>query len=234
MPGGSESPIPPPPDQRGPGSESPGSDNTPQSTAGTPGGEPGQPADGELPGWTDMEPAAGDDGWETSNQVPGNDAGSSRQPGAGESGEQTAGAPGTPGNGSTEDGELDEALKDFDGEILAERDVIRQRANEGAGSGGSSIPMPSQREGGSGETAGVDGPVGSETGADTPGGPMGVPRARSTPPAPAATAGNIPDDIPDARDDDIIARQLREAAMQETDPELKEKLWDEYRRYKGI
>ena len=38
--------------------------------------------------------------------------------------------------------------------------------------------------------------------------------------------------LPDAKDDDIIARQLREAAMQETDPELKEKLWDEYRRYK--
>ena len=37
----------------------------------------------------------------------------------------------------------------------------------------------------------------------------------------------------DAKDDDIIARQLREAAMAEPDPELREKLWDEYRRYKG-
>ena len=33
-------------------------------------------------------------------------------------------------------------------------------------------------------------------------------------------------------DDDIIARQLREAAEQETDPEVKEKLWEEYRKYK--
>lgn len=33
-------------------------------------------------------------------------------------------------------------------------------------------------------------------------------------------------------DDDIVARQLREAAEKETDPELKEKLWDEYRKYK--
>lgn len=33
-------------------------------------------------------------------------------------------------------------------------------------------------------------------------------------------------------DDDIVARQLREAAEKETDPELKEKLWEEYRRYK--
>jgi hypothetical protein len=36
-----------------------------------------------------------------------------------------------------------------------------------------------------------------------------------------------------SRDDDIISRQLREAAEKETDPELKAKLWTEYRRYKG-
>ncbi len=34
------------------------------------------------------------------------------------------------------------------------------------------------------------------------------------------------------QDDDIVARQLREAAEKETDPELKEKLWKEYREYK--
>ena len=45
--------------------------------------------------------------------------------------------------------------------------------------------------------------------------------------------GAAPDDIPDARDDDIIARQLREAAMAESDPELREALWEEYRRYRG-
>jgi hypothetical protein len=33
-------------------------------------------------------------------------------------------------------------------------------------------------------------------------------------------------------DDDIVARQLREAAEEETDPELKEKLWKEYEDYK--
>ena len=33
-------------------------------------------------------------------------------------------------------------------------------------------------------------------------------------------------------DDDIVARQLREAAENETDPELKEKLWKEYYEYK--
>ena len=33
-------------------------------------------------------------------------------------------------------------------------------------------------------------------------------------------------------DDDIVARQLREAAEKETDPELKEKLWKEYEEYR--
>ncbi len=33
-------------------------------------------------------------------------------------------------------------------------------------------------------------------------------------------------------DDDIVARQLREAAEKEKDPALKKKLWEEYRKYK--
>ena len=45
--------------------------------------------------------------------------------------------------------------------------------------------------------------------------------------------GRVAKDTPDAKDDDVFARQLREAAVKETDPELKEALWEEYRRYKG-
>lgn len=41
------------------------------------------------------------------------------------------------------------------------------------------------------------------------------------------------EDIPSGNDDDVIARQLREAAEAETDPEIKEKLWEEYRKYKN-
>ena len=37
---------------------------------------------------------------------------------------------------------------------------------------------------------------------------------------------------PGAEDDDIVARQLREAAEAETDPVMKEKLWKEYDEYK--
>ena len=50
--------------------------------------------------------------------------------------------------------------------------------------------------------------------------------------APGDGRGRIPPGIPDGRDDDIVARQLREAAMNEENPELRAKLWLEYRKYK--
>ena len=43
----------------------------------------------------------------------------------------------------------------------------------------------------------------------------------------------VPEDVPDPQGDDIVAQQLREAAAVETDPELREKLWDEYKKYKA-
>jgi hypothetical protein len=65
----------------------------------------------------------------------------------------------------------------------------------------------------------------------------GAPTQTGRMPGPAKTtvAGDSapdPDDIPDGQGDDIVARQLREAAMAEQDPELKEKLWEEYKKYK--
>ena len=43
-----------------------------------------------------------------------------------------------------------------------------------------------------------------------------------------------PEDIPVTADDDIIAKQLREAALAEEDPQLRERLWEEYRKYRGL
>ena len=43
---------------------------------------------------------------------------------------------------------------------------------------------------------------------------------------------HVPADVGNGSDDDIVARQLREAAMKERDPQLQEKLWQEYRDYK--
>lgn len=44
--------------------------------------------------------------------------------------------------------------------------------------------------------------------------------------------GSLPGSYAPSPDDDIVARQLREAAEKETDPELKAKLWKEYEEYK--
>jgi hypothetical protein len=45
-------------------------------------------------------------------------------------------------------------------------------------------------------------------------------------------SGAPPSSYTPGADDDIVARQLREAAEKETDPELKAKLWKEYEDYK--
>ena len=43
-----------------------------------------------------------------------------------------------------------------------------------------------------------------------------------------------PADIPDLVSEDIVARQLREAALSEDDPALRERLWEEYRLYNDL
>jgi len=46
--------------------------------------------------------------------------------------------------------------------------------------------------------------------------------------------GKIPDDIPSVDNDSVLEGQIRHAAMTETDPEIRQKLWNEYRKYKGL
>ena len=46
--------------------------------------------------------------------------------------------------------------------------------------------------------------------------------------------GKIPEDIPDAKNDDALAAQIRYAAENEKDPEKRKQLWNEYRKYKGL
>jgi hypothetical protein len=45
-------------------------------------------------------------------------------------------------------------------------------------------------------------------------------------------ASRVPADVGDGRNDDVVARQIREAATAEEDPKIRERLWEEYRRYK--
>ena len=48
------------------------------------------------------------------------------------------------------------------------------------------------------------------------------------------TNGKIPEDIPPSPNDSLLAAQIRRAAIAETDPVKKEKLWNEYRKYQGL
>ena len=47
----------------------------------------------------------------------------------------------------------------------------------------------------------------------------------------AEIEARTPDDIPDLVSEDVVSKQLREAAISEEDPELRERLWEEYRNY---
>ena len=73
------------------------------------------------------------------------------------------------------------------------------------------------------------------TGSSQSGSRGGGGRDAESAPEGSATAGDqsrVPEDVGDGRNDDVVARQLREAAMSEEDPAIREKLWEEYRRYK--
>ncbi len=50
----------------------------------------------------------------------------------------------------------------------------------------------------------------------------------------AGLQGKIPEDIPSPDNDTVLQKQLRRAAMEEQDPVLKQKMWNEYRRYAGL
>ena len=46
--------------------------------------------------------------------------------------------------------------------------------------------------------------------------------------------GKIPDDIPEDANDSALEKQIRRAAIKAKDPEKKKRLWNEYRKYKGL
>ncbi len=167
-------------------------------------------------------------------------------------GSTSAGASGKNRGGTAADrlgelnAELDSALGTFDGVILAERDAVKSSDNartdggdnesdealddEGEDlDGGFVIPAAPRVPGsGSAQQAGSDGSENSNGGGTQPA--QGGSNRKGD--YQHAGADTVPADIPDGSDDDVVARQIREAAQRETDPELREKLWDEYRKYK--
>jgi hypothetical protein len=146
------------------------------------------------------------------------------------------------------DRRFDETFAVFDERMRREQETISQdRASRGTGSGqGSTDEESGSGAGDEGDSSGDSADTG--TGEDSSAG--GVPGGRGESaggtegeqgggggvggggPRGGAGPNAVPADIPDGRDDDIVARQLREAAMKETDPELRERLWEEYRQYK--
>ena len=130
----------------------------------------------------------------------------------------------------------------FDGMIISEREKAQNDANSagsevmgtgagGGGAGGGEGGQGSDSLPGSSQVIVASGPQGATGGGYLPGGTASRQGEYSNQNQPSFP---VPDDIPNGNDDDVVARQLREAAMQEPDPELREKLWDEYRKYTGL
>jgi hypothetical protein len=111
------------------------------------------------------------------------------------------------------DRRLDESLREFDEKLTREQTELAEQREE-------TLERVSASAAATVGSAG-SGPAGS--GASDPG-QSGMSGGGNRLPAPPGT--------PDGSDDDIVARQLREAAETEDDPELRAKLWEEYRRYK--
>jgi len=152
--------------------------------------------------------------------------------------------------------QLNGSLGEFDERLLQEQDRIKARTprteqaggQSGNGMAGGEMAGDSDDTGQGEKQAAQEGDDGEQSGSsDT--GKQGEPQPGSKRPGSKTTGtktsgtkwpggkspgdkGAVPDDIPDGSDDDVVARQLREAAEKETDPELKKKLWEEYRRYK--
>ena len=160
---------------------------------------------------------------------------------------------------------LNQSLQEFDGALLREKELLREKRPEGAqasnaGGAQNNKKGGNGKGGGSGKSGGKDGQSeGAEsngdqnadassegnsaqsgrTGKDSVRGKQGTGKSKEKGSAVKGAgsgkgSAEIPPDIPNGRNDDIVARQLREAAMKEKDPALREKLWEEYRKYKGI
>jgi hypothetical protein len=141
------------------------------------------------------------------------------------------------------DAELEAGLGEFDELLLREQERVRASAprsgRDGAAAGGDGGSGSGQA--GSAGDSGLAGAAGSAaTGSAGSEAQQGQDAAGRPPGAGAGGEGAVrrsgaqgqPPGIPDGSDDDVVARQLREAAEQEADPELQKKLWEEYRRYK--
>ena len=182
----------------------------------------------------------------------GSEAEAAAETAAGGSGDSAAGGTGQPSNVQRPEGspatgneaataldrQLEGALEKFDRRMREEMERLAEEATDAERAGASAAGVGTGSGSGSnGAAAGGSAPsgesesAGSSGGSAEEGGDTEVSVGGSGPGGEGAS--RVPADVGDGSDDDIVARQLREAAMAEEDPELREKLWDEYRRYKA-
>jgi hypothetical protein len=134
---------------------------------------------------------------------------------------------------------LEESVGGFD-EVLAEeqREISTVGRNtegfgNGADGGGTGrVGLGSQGSGGSGGGGGGGG--GGAGAAGSVVGPQEPKEASVGGLTEEEIQARTPEDIPDLVSEDIVAKQLREAALAEDDPVLRERLWEEYRMYNDL
>jgi hypothetical protein len=150
------------------------------------------------------------------------------------------------------DAELTAGLAEFDELLLREQERVKAatprsasgggtdsgngagvggNTADGSGGGGKNVADINRAAGETGAkgSPAVDG-IGSQPDSDTERTSTGA--GGGTVKSPPRGASRQPPGIPDGSNDDVVARQLREAAEKENDPELQKKLWEEYRKYK--
>ncbi len=147
------------------------------------------------------------------------------------------------------DKSLSEALGEFDEQLLEEEQRLasrmpseRETGNGYGGSGGSGRSgQYGSGQAGGGQTGEIGGKQGQETSGSTAGNAEHDQNSTASSGSGAGAGSGQQEQRDDNRTgtqeiasgyDDIVARQLKEAAEKETDPELKKKLWEEYRKYK--
>lgn len=124
--------------------------------------------------------------------------------------------------------ELDKSVGDFDGVLAGEQKEISTVGRDTKGFGG-------RGGGGGGVGLGKQGQI------EGTGQVARTERDESSGSSPSIAGlseeeikRRTPADIPDLVSEDIVAKQLREAALAEEDPVLRERLWEEYRKYNNL
>lgn len=117
----------------------------------------------------------------------------------------------------------------------------RSSSTSGGGGGGKDGTAGKSQQTSSTASSGMSGtniPVAGKSSASNQSGVRDVPVNKGVPGRTKGTKvlgnGKIPDDIPSVDNDSALEEQIRQAAMNETDPVIKRKLWNEYRKYKGL